>query len=695
MIWGRAISANSVVPKLNSRPYSLPVTAAVVLVSLVSMTVVSLSLGQNPAWIVGVNIVLLCVVSLATCLCIRNAIQSTQTVRQFWIFLAGGCGLRAMASMIWIYNLVSKTRNVTQIWIATFLLFLHILLLLTAVVACPHLKSSSQKAYRATLSFCFPLLFWVFAYAYLMYPYRNAGTSAAVLRFEEFYFPENVLLVAILAMLVLRTHGPWRTLYWNLLGASTVYAFSSLTANIHFARSGPPGGPVVIVVLASACWLVRVGLQGRKLSPQLARAIRLNVPDMKYSSILAILALVIVPLVDVWELLLKGSPTETHAVRLSIVLAGATLMAVILLLRENLLNRELSSDALLANDRLRLAMESGKTVAWDWDLRNGRDVWFGDLLTMFGIPQDTYVGRVEDFLLCIHPDDREIVWKTMIGARQSRKPYRTEFRLLWEDGTIRWVVATGKYYFSDHGEPVRMLGIAHDITDRKQMEEALSGLSRRLMEAQEEERTWIARELHDDLGQRMTLLTIEMEQLGQVPPHAAQEVPGRIQELCKQVVDLGRDISAISHRLHSSKLEYLGITAAAGAFCREMAEQHKIEIDFSSAGIPDNVPREIGLCLFRVLQEALHNAVKYAGVKHFTVGLRGTPEEIRLEVIDAGIGFDPEAAIQSHGLGLISMQERLSLVHGEFLIDSRPGQGARVRARVPLRGHDYLAKAAG
>jgi PAS domain S-box-containing protein len=695
VIWGRAISANSVVPKLNSRPYSLPVTAAVVLVSLVSMTIVSLSLGQNQTWIVGVNSVLLSVVSLATCLCIRNAIQSTQTVRQFWIFLAGGCGLRAMSSMIWIYNLVSKTRNVSQIWLSTFLLFLHILLLLTAVVGCPHLKSSSQKAYRATLSFFFPLLFWVFAYAYLMYPYRNAGASAIVLRFEEFYFPENVLLVAILAMLVIRTQGPWRTLYWNLLGASTVYAFSSLTANIHFARIGPPGGPVLIIVLASACWLVRVALQGRKLAPQLARAIRLNVPDMKYSSILAILALVVVPLVDVWDLLLKGSQTETHAVRLSIVLAGATLMAVVLLLRENLLNRELSSDAVLANDRLRLAMESGKTVAWDWDLRNGRDIWFGDLLTMFGIPQDTYAGRVEDFFLCIHPDDREIVWKTMIGARQSRKPYRTEFRLLWKDGTMRWVVATGKYYFSDHGEPIRMLGIAHDITDRKQMEEALSGLSRKLMEAQEEERTWIARELHDDLGQRMTLLTIEMEQLGQVPPHAAGEVPGRVQELCKQVVDLGRDISAISHRLHSSKLEYLGITAAAGAFCRELAEQHKIEIAFSSAGIPDNVPREIGLCLFRVLQEALHNAVKHAGVKYFNVALRGTSDEIRLEVGDAGIGFDPEAAIQSHGLGLISMQERLSLVHGEFVIDSRPGQGATVRARVPLRGHDYLAKAAG
>ena len=107
------------------------------------------------------------------------------------------------------------------------------------------------------------------------------------------------------------------------------------------------------------------------------------------------------------------------------------------------------------------------------------------------------------------------------------------------------------------------------------------------------------------------------------------------------------------------------------------------EIDFSH-GIPDGLGEDVGLALFRVLQEALANAIKHAGVKHFTVALRESGDQIQLEVADAGIGFDPEAAMRSHGLGLISMRERLSLVKGELVIESRPGAGTRIRARVPL-----------
>lgn len=115
----------------------------------------------------------------------------------------------------------------------------------------------------------------------------------------------------------------------------------------------------------------------------------------------------------------------------------------------------------------------------------------------------------------------------------------------------------------------------------------------------------------------------------------------------------------MSHHLHSSKLEYLGIAAAATSFCKELSDQHKVEIDFSHAGIPRQVPKEVSLCLFRVLQEALHNAVKYSGVRHFNVELRGTSEEIHLAVVDSGAGFDTAKAISSLGLGLISMQERV------------------------------------
>ncbi|HET7873492.1 MAG TPA: PAS domain S-box protein, partial [Terriglobales bacterium] len=704
------------------------------------------------------------------------------------------------------------------------------------------------------------------------------------------------------------------------------------------------------------------------------------------------------------------------------MLSFAVLIAVVLFIRESLAQRELSSDVLIANDRFRLAMESGKTVVWDWDVKSGHDVASGDLQSMFGLAEKTHVGRVDDFRERVHADDRELVWRVVQEARQGHKPYQAEFRVCWEDGTIRWVSARGKFYYSPNGEPLRMLGIAQDITERKLIEEklresqerltgivvsamdaiiavdnqyrivvfnaaaekmfrcaaaqaigssidrfipqrfrsddrehlrnfsdrsastrlmgplktlwalradgeefpieasisyvetggkklftaivrdiserrraeearfrhtailqssddaiiakdlhgtilswnagaqhifgyseeevvgkpitilippelqpeeaailervqagvgvehyetvrmakdgrrvnvsltiapvkdaegdvvgatkiarditeskraeavlreseerfrlvansapvmiwmsgtdklcsyfnrpwleftgraleqelangwaegvhpedldrcletyvqsfdsrqpfsmeyrlrrhdgeyrwvmdngaprftadgsfsgyigtcidvtqhklaeeALSGLSRKLMEAHEDERAWIARELHDDVGQRIAVLTIELERLGQAAPGSAAEMRSRVQDLCRRAMDLGKDISAISHRLHSSKLEYLGITAAAAGFCKELSDQHKVEIDFGSEEIPEGLSYEVSLCLFRVLQEALHNAVKYSGVRHFNVALRGTPDRVELEVVDRGTGFDPQDAL--------------------------------------------------
>jgi signal transduction histidine kinase len=148
---------------------------------------------------------------------------------------------------------------------------------------------------------------------------------------------------------------------------------------------------------------------------------------------------------------------------------------------------------------------------------------------------------------------------------------------------------------------------------------------------------------------------------------------------------LGSDIQALSHRLHSSKLEYLGIATAANGFCKELSELQKVQITFRHEGIPHSLPKEISLCLFRVLQEALQNAVKHSGDWDFSVELLGTSDEIELTVNDQGVGFDQQHAFNHHGLGLISMRERLKLVGGEFSIKSEPSHGTTISARVPLQ----------
>jgi signal transduction histidine kinase len=139
----------------------------------------------------------------------------------------------------------------------------------------------------------------------------------------------------------------------------------------------------------------------------------------------------------------------------------------------------------------------------------------------------------------------------------------------------------------------------------------------------------------------------------------------------------------------------LGLVTAANSFCRELSEQQKVQVEFKHTDIPHSLPKEIALCLFRVLQEALQNAVKHSGAQYFRVELRSTSEEICMKVTDQGVGFDRHDAIMSQGLGLISMRERLQLVHGEFSIESEPSRGTTIRARVPLGTKEYRMRAAG
>jgi PAS domain S-box-containing protein len=234
-----------------------------------------------------------------------------------------------------------------------------------------------------------------------------------------------------------------------------------------------------------------------------------------------------------------------------------------------------------------------------------------------------------------------------------------------------------------------------DITERKLAEEALSQVSRRLIEAQEQERTRIARELHDDIGQRLALLAIKLEQLHLHSPDLPPEVRSHTGELWKQTTAIANDIQTLSHELHSSKLQHLGIAAAIRGFCKEFGEQQNVEIDFQTHDLPSPLPPDTSLCFFRVLQEALHNSAKHSGVRHFEVRLWGASGEIHLTVSDTGSGFHSEVTKAARGLGLISMEERLKALNGTFSIESKPKRGTTIHARVPLRSDSKPMRNAG
>jgi PAS domain S-box-containing protein len=292
----------------------------------------------------------------------------------------------------------------------------------------------------------------------------------------------------------------------------------------------------------------------------------------------------------------------------------------------------------------------------------------------------------------LHPNDVRASLQTYTEAFDRRESYEMQYRLRRHDGEYRWVLDKGVPRFNPDGTFAGYIGSCIDITDRKLAEESLATIGRRLIEAHEEERTWIGRELHDDINQRLALLAVELDRWNQNIP----SIPGfseQIRHAQERISQIAKDVQGLSHRLHSSKLEYLGLATAANSFCRELSEQSKVEIRFNQSGVPSTLPKEVSLCLFRVLQEALQNAVKHSGVRSFTVDLRGSEEAIELTVADDGRGFEEQEAFTHHGLGLISMRERLQLVQGELTVRSKPATGTTIHARVALSADAYRAMA--
>ena len=474
-----------------------------------------------------------------------------------------------------------------------------------------------------------------------------------------------------------------------------------------------------------------------------------------------------------------------------------------------------------ANERLRLAIESSSIGGWDYNLKTGKKVWFGETHAQLGLASDEAPGSFEESWNRIHQDDREHLQYALREAKDKHKQFTEEFRVVWRDGTTRWLRSRGRFFYAANGEPERLVGLSvditqskqaeqalreqsaalrsqeellktfvknvpaavamldrdmrylqvsdrwctdylsgreqvvgrshyeifpdmperwkevhsrglqgetlradedrwdgqdgphwarwevrpwktpkgivggililtEDITRRKQMEEMLSSMTRKLIDAQEQERARIGRELHDDINQRLAMLALELEQLQGNP----SEVESRVRELRKRTAEISDDVQALSHELHSSKLEYLGVVKGIRSWCNEFGDRQRIEIEFKS-DVMSVLPLEVGVCLFRVLQEALHNVVKHSGEKRVEVQLAEHSNEIQLIVRDSGRGFDIEAARQCRGLGLNSMQERVRLVGGTFGIESEPMGGTTIRVCIPVNAELAAQRAAG
>ncbi len=334
-----------------------------------------------------------------------------------------------------------------------------------------------------------------------------------------------------------------------------------------------------------------------------------------------------------------------------------------------------------SEERFRLVADTAPVLIW----MSGTD----KLCSFFNQGWLEFTGRSMEaeigagWVSGVHPEDVEHCLEIYSASFDARVDFEMEYRLRRFDGQYRWLVDYGVPRFDAGDRFCGYIGSCVDITERKASTESLKALTGRMIHAQEEERARIARDLHDDFSQRLALQCIELEQLRKSLPETEIEGRARLQNLLKGTKSMSADIRSLSHELHSSRLEFIGLLPAVSGLCSEIAEKYKIEVQFTGDAVPFNIPKDIALCLFRVTQEALGNVVKHGNTNHANVELYLKASGLILRITDNGSGFDPTSRNSRAGIGLIGMTERLRLVGGRLSIRSEPMRGTEILATVP------------
>jgi PAS domain S-box-containing protein len=288
------------------------------------------------------------------------------------------------------------------------------------------------------------------------------------------------------------------------------------------------------------------------------------------------------------------------------------------------------------------------------------------------------------------PEDWPLIKKEILPKAYREGHMKGEIRFKhFKTGEPIWTFYNAFQIFDARGIHVGWAGIGVDLTERMRAEDALResrqelrALTKRLINAQEDEGRRISRQLHDDFSQRLALLALDTGGLLAIPS-SEDEIREQLSNLRRRIVELSQDVRGIAHQLHPSILEDLGLAAALRQVCEEFSERERIDATLEQETMPESLPKHVASCLYWIAREALHNISKYAHASRVRLLLSGSPEGIQACIQDDGVGFDPKAG-RRHGLGIVSMKERVRMVQGEFSIHSQPGQGTEVRVFVPL-----------
>jgi len=374
--------------------------------------------------------------------------------------------------------------------------------------------------------------------------------------------------------------------------------------------------------------------------------------------------------------LTEQRPFRMHAARLN--LPGSSFR--ILITHEELPSGR--ADSRNSKERL-IELLGTKILTWEGEVEGQRFNYVSEqAVKMLGYPVAEWY---EPNFLVRHIHDEDLFWVLAAYQKQIRikQHFDLTFRMWASDGSLVWVQNLISVD-TDSDEITKLHGFMIDVSERKRAEEALKDVGGRLIAAQEEERRRVARELHDDFNQRLAVLSIELDQLGQklqrqVPLHRT------VQRLQTQAQEIAAELHQLSYKLHPSKLDHLGLAPAVRSLCSELTDSKKLKVEFHQSGFPATLDKDVTLCVFRIAQEGLRNCVKHSGAESARVVLTKNRNAVRLVVSDNGCGFNTKTALMEKGLGFISMKERLHLLGGEMSVYSRPLRGTRIEVSVPLK----------
>jgi two-component system, chemotaxis family, CheB/CheR fusion protein len=314
----------------------------------------------------------------------------------------------------------------------------------------------------------------------------------------------------------------------------------------------------------------------------------------------------------------------------------------------------------------------------------------------------------------------KVIWETSLAPKEEIEGVRAVYRrlaagdapiqhettLAAKNGSKRLISWNSAPIRDADGRPRHVVRIGADITERREIEIALKGseialrnsqaqlqsLAAGLLAAQEEERARVARELHDDISQKLAALNLDAEGALRKKPAGDGQLRGEMTGLVHRLRGIQRDVEQTAYRLHPSSLDHLGLSVALKSYCEDFGRQNSIAVRYAERNLPRSIPPRLGLTVYRVLQEALRNVAKHSGAGRAAVSVAGKNDAIVLTVKDSGRGFDPSRS-KRRGLGLISMEERVREAGGSFTVKSTPGKGVLIDVRVPLAARNRGAKA--